>query len=68
MSHQQNAERGDNIKIANKPIKNVAMFTYLETKLTNRNYILEEIKSKLSAGNFCYDYSQTLSSFLLSKK
>jgi hypothetical protein len=66
MSHQQNTIQDDNINIADKSFENLAKFTYLEIKLTYRNYILEEVKTKLSSGN-CYNYVQTLSSRLLSK-
>jgi len=41
-------------------------FKYLGTTLTNKNYIQEEIKSRLKLGNACY-YSNLLSSSLLSK-
>ena len=43
-------------------------FKYLGTTLTNKNYILEEIKSRLRSGNACYHSVQNiLSSRLLSK-
>ena len=43
-------------------------FKYLETTLTNRNSIVEEIKSRLRSGNACYNLVQNvLSSRLLSK-
>ena len=64
MPHQQNTMQDDNIKIANKSFENLAKFTYLEIKLTYQNYILEEVKTKLSSGN-CYSYIQTVSPFLL---
>ena len=43
-------------------------FKYLETTLTNKNSIQEEIKSRLKPGNACYHSVQILlSSSLLSK-
>ena len=43
-------------------------FKYWRSLLTNENYILEEIKCRLKAGNSCYYSVQTLlSSRLLSK-
>ena len=43
-------------------------FKYLGTTLTNQNAIQEEIKSRLRAGNACYNSVQNLlSSRLLSK-
>ena len=47
----------------------VEEFKYLRTTLTNKNYIQEEIKSRLKLGNACYYSVQNLlSSSLLSKK
>jgi len=46
----------------------VKVFEYLGTTLTNQNYIVEEIKSRLRSGNTCYHSAQNLlSSSLLSK-
>ena len=43
-------------------------FIYLRTNWTNQNFIQEEIKSRLKAGNACYHSVQNLlSSSLLSK-
>ena len=43
-------------------------FKYLRTTITSRNYIPEEIKSRLKSGNACYPSMQNLlSSRLLSK-
>ena len=43
-------------------------FKYLGSLLTNQNYIQEEIKCRLKAGNLCYYSVQTLlPSRLLSK-
>ena len=46
----------------------VEEFKYLVTTLTNKNSIQEEIKSRLKAGNACYQSVQNLlSSSLLFK-
>jgi hypothetical protein len=65
MSHQQNAVQDK--KTAIICFKNLANLTYSELKLTHQKYILEEVKAKLSSGNSCYRYIQTVSFFLLSK-
>jgi hypothetical protein len=68
MSCEQNAGQNDNIKMANKSLKNVAEFAYLGTTVTNENCMLEEIKSRLNLGNVCYHLVQSLvSSHMLSK-
>jgi hypothetical protein len=60
---QLNAERGARfnvspaqihyIMIANKSFEYVADFKYFVTMATNRNLILEEIKSRLNWGHVC---------------
>ena len=56
------------IKIGSNSYENVKTFKYLGSLLTNQNYIQEEIKCRLKAGNSCYYSVQTLlSSILLSK-
>jgi hypothetical protein len=46
----------------------VSQFRYLETTVTNKNLIQEEIKRRLNSGNACYHLVQKLlSSRLLSK-
>jgi hypothetical protein len=35
-------------------------FKYLETTLTDKNYVHEEIKSRLNSGNACYHSVQSL--------
>jgi ribosomal protein S1 len=68
MSRDQNAGQNHNIKIHNKSFERVEQFKYLETTLTNRNSIQEEIKSRLKSGNACYHSVQDfLPSSLLSK-
>jgi hypothetical protein len=55
-------------KIDNSSFERVGKFEYLGTTITNQNSIQEEIKSRLTAGNACYNLVQNLlSSSLLSK-
>ena len=69
MSRDQNAERSYSMKTDNSSIERVEEFKYLGTTLTNKNYIQEEIKSRLKLRNACYYSVQNLfSSSLLSKK
>jgi hypothetical protein len=69
LSRHQNARQNHHdIKVANRCFENVAQFRYLETTVTNQNFIQEEIKSRLDSGNACYHSVQNiLSSRLLSK-
>jgi len=68
VSRDQNAGRNHIIKTDNSSIERVGDFKYLGTKLTNLNFIQEEIKSRLNLGNACYYSVQNLlSSRLLSK-
>jgi hypothetical protein len=62
-SHQ-NSRQNQNIRTANESYENVAKFKYLGTKLTNKNDINDEIKSRLHLGNviilssiFCFPVS-----------
>ena len=65
---QQNAGRIHSVRIDNNTFERVEDFKYLRTTLTNRNSIPEEITSRLSLGNACYNSVQNLlSSKLLSK-
>jgi hypothetical protein len=41
---------------------------YLETTVTNRNLIQEEIKRRMNSGNACYNSAQQLLSFRLLSK
>ena len=68
VSRDQNAGRIHSMKMDNSPIERVEEFKYLETTVTNKNSIQEEIKSRLKLGNACYYSVQNiLSSSLLSK-
>ena len=69
MSPDQNAGRSYSMKTDNSSIERVEEFKYLGTTLTNKNSIMEEIKSRLKLGNACYYSVQNLlSSSLLSEK
>jgi hypothetical protein len=41
-------------EIGNRSFEDVTKFKYLETILTDKNYIHEEIKNRLNSGNACY--------------
>jgi hypothetical protein len=41
------------LNIANESFENMAEFKYLEMRVTNQNYILEEIECTLNLGNVC---------------
>jgi hypothetical protein len=69
MSRDQNSGQNGYIQIGNELFETVEQFKYLGTTLTNQNFILKEIKSRLKSGNACYHSVQNLlSSSLLSKK
>jgi hypothetical protein len=56
-------------KKANSSFQDVVPLKYLGRNLTDQNYMLEEIKSRLNSGNACYHSVQSiLSSRLLSRK
>ena len=56
------------VRFENSTFERVEGFKYLGTNLTNKNSIVEEIKSRLRSGNACYHSVQNLlSSRLLSK-
>ena len=68
MSRNQNAGRNHNVMIDNSTFERVEELKYLGTTLTNKNSILEEIKSRLRSGNAYYHSVQNLlSSRLVSK-
>jgi hypothetical protein len=54
MSRDQNAGQNGNSQIGNKSFETMEQFKYLRTTLTKQNSILEEIQSRLKAGNACY--------------
>jgi hypothetical protein len=60
VSQCQKAGQRQSIKIANRSFERVAKFKYLGTKLTDKNCIQEEIKSRLNSGNACYNSVQSL--------
>ena len=51
MPRDQDAERSHDMKIDNSSFERVEEFKCLETTLTNKNSIQEEIKSRLKSGN-----------------
>ena len=62
------SSRSHSMKIDNSCIERVEEFKYLGAKLTSKNSIQEEIKSRLKVGNACYYSVQNLlSTSLLSK-
>ena len=68
MSRDQNAGQNHSVRIDNSTFGRVEEFKYLGTTLTNKNSIVEDIKSRLWSGNTCYHSVQNLlSSRLLSK-
>jgi hypothetical protein len=69
MSRHQNIGQNNNTKTANRSFENVAQLKCLETTVTTRNLIYEEIKSRLNLGNACcHSDLNILLSRLLSKK
>ena len=63
MSRDRNAEEIHSMGIGNNTFEWVGAFKYLGSTLTDQNYILEQIKSRLMSGIACCH----LSSSLLSK-
>jgi hypothetical protein len=47
MSHHQNVGENHNLLVANKSFENVARLKYLQTTVTNKTFVVEEIKSRL---------------------
>jgi len=68
MSRDRNFGRSHDIKIENSSFESVEEFKYLGTILTNQNYILEDIKSRLKSENACYHSVQNLLSSTLPSK
>jgi hypothetical protein len=67
-SRDQHAGKNHSIKISNKSFETVEQFRYLGKRLTNQNFIHEEIKTRLQSGNACYPSVWSLpSSSLLHK-
>jgi hypothetical protein len=61
-------QKKQNIKIGNGSSENVVNLTYLETIVTNQNFIDEEVKSVLNSGNaYCHLVHNLLSYRLLPK-
>ena len=58
MSRDHNAVGIQRVRNDNSTFKRVEVFKYLETTLTNQNYIAEEIKSSLRSVNACYHSEQ----------
>ena len=54
MYRDQNAGRSHSVSTDNNTFERVEEFKYLGTNLTNQNFILEEIKSRLRLRNACY--------------
>jgi len=68
MSRDQNAGRSHNVMIDSSSFAMVEQLGYLGKTLTDRNYIQEEIKSRLNSGNACcHSVQNDLSLILLSK-
>jgi hypothetical protein len=53
------------IKIAKRSFEDVAKFKYLGTRVTDQNWMQEEIKSRLNSGNACCHSVQSLLSSCL---
>jgi hypothetical protein len=54
VSHQQNVGHRRNLMTATKPFEDVEKFKYLGTNVTDRNFVQEEIKSRLNSGSVCH--------------
>jgi hypothetical protein len=67
MSRSQKIGQKHSIKVANRSFEDMAKFKYLGRTRTEKNWMHEEIKSRLDSGNVCYHSVQSiLSSCLLS--
>jgi hypothetical protein len=58
--HQNSSHQNHKLLKTNESFRSVANFRYFEKKVTNRNYIQREIKSRLNSGNACYHSVQNL--------
>jgi hypothetical protein len=65
VSHVQNTDQNQDIRIGNRSFENVSQFKYLGMTVTNQNLIQEEIKRRLNSCNACYHSVQNLLSFCL---
>jgi hypothetical protein len=68
MSCHQNKRQNHNLLTANKSFERMARFKPLETAVTDKSYIHEEIKSRLNSGNACYHSLQGILSSSLTYK
>jgi hypothetical protein len=46
--------------MVNESFETVAKFKFLEATITNQNYMHDEVKTRLNAGNACYHSVQNL--------
>jgi hypothetical protein len=60
LSRQQNAGQDHNVNVANRSFQKATQFYYLESTVTNHNFIQEEIKRRLNSGNDCKHSAQSL--------
>jgi hypothetical protein len=65
VSHDQNADKNQDITIENISFENVSQLEYLGTTITNQNLIQEGSKRRLKYGNVYYHSVQNLLSFHL---
>jgi hypothetical protein len=59
MSRHQNTGKNHNLKIASGFSEDVTNFKHLETTVAMKNFVHEEIKSRLNSDNACYNSVQT---------
>jgi hypothetical protein len=65
VSHGQNADQNQYIKIGTRSFENVSQFKYLGMMVTNQNLIQEEFKRRLNSGNARYHSVHSLPSSCL---